>query len=164
MKTDLFQSCGHCWVFQICWHIECSTFTASSFKIWNSSTGIPSPPLALFVVMLPKAHLASHSRMSNSLRPYRRQPTRLPRPWDSPDKNTGVGCYFLLQGMKVKSESEVAQSYPTLWPHGLQPTRLLHPWDFPGNSTGVGRCGLLLLATKSSSFDFLNAFVSPATV
>ena len=45
MKTDLFQSCGHCWVFQICWHIECSTFTASSFRIWNSSTGIPSPPL-----------------------------------------------------------------------------------------------------------------------
>ena len=64
MKTDLFQSCGHCWVFQICWHIECSTFTASSFKIWNSSTGIPSPPLALFVVMLPKAGLISHSRMS----------------------------------------------------------------------------------------------------
>ena len=62
----LFQSCGHCWVFQICWHIECSTFIASSFKIWNSSTGIPSPPLALFVVMLPKAHLTSHSRMSCS--------------------------------------------------------------------------------------------------
>ena len=48
MKTDLFQSCGHCWVFQICWHIECSTFTASSFRLWYSSTGIPSPPLALF--------------------------------------------------------------------------------------------------------------------
>ena len=46
MKTDIFQSCGHCWVFQICWHIECSTFTASSFRIWNSSTGIPSLPLA----------------------------------------------------------------------------------------------------------------------
>ena len=52
MKTDLFQSCGHCWVFQICWHTESSTFTASSFRIWNSSTGIPSPSLALFVVML----------------------------------------------------------------------------------------------------------------
>ena len=64
MKTDHFQSCGHCWVFQICWHIECSTFTASSFKIWKSSTGIPSPPLVLFVLMLPKAHLTSHSRMS----------------------------------------------------------------------------------------------------
>ena len=61
-----YQSCGHCWVFQICWHIEYSTFTASSFRMWNSSTGIPSPPLALFVVMLPKAHLTSHSRMSGS--------------------------------------------------------------------------------------------------
>ena len=49
MKTDLFQSCGYCWVFQICWHIECSTFTASSFRIWNSSGGIPSPPLGLFL-------------------------------------------------------------------------------------------------------------------
>ena len=66
MKTDLFQFCGHCWVFQICWHIECSTFTASSFRIWNSSTAILSPPLALFLVMLPKAHLISHSRMSGS--------------------------------------------------------------------------------------------------
>ena len=66
MKTDLFQSCGHCWVFQMCWHIEWSTFTASSFRIWNSSTGIPSPPLALFVVMLSKARLTSHSRVSGS--------------------------------------------------------------------------------------------------
>ena len=46
--------------------------------------------------------------------PIKRHPTRLPRPWDSPDKNTGVGCHFLLQCMKVKSESEVAQSCPTL--------------------------------------------------
>ena len=61
MKTDLFQSCGHCWVFQICRHIESSTFTASSSMIWNSSTGIPSPPLALLIVMLPKAHLTWHS-------------------------------------------------------------------------------------------------------
>ena len=66
MKTDLFQSCGHCWVFQICWHIECSSFTASSFRIWNRSAGIPSPPQALFVVMLPKDHLTSCSRMSGS--------------------------------------------------------------------------------------------------
>ena len=66
MKTDLFQSCGHCWVFQFCWHIECSTFTASSFMIWNSSFGIPSPPLALFIAMLPKAHLISPSRLSGS--------------------------------------------------------------------------------------------------
>ena len=47
------------------------------------------------------------------MRPHRRQPTRLPRPWDSPGKNTGVGCHFLLQCRKVKSEIEVAQSCPT---------------------------------------------------
>ena len=52
--------------------------------------------------------------MSDSVRPHRRQPTRLPRPWDSPGKNTGVGCHFLLQCMKAKSESEVTQSCPTL--------------------------------------------------
>ena len=50
--------------------------------------------------------------MSDSVRPHRRQPTRLPSPWDSPGKNSGVGCHFLLQCMKVKSESEVAQSCP----------------------------------------------------
>ena len=66
IKTDLFQSCGHCWVFQICWHIECSNIKASSFRIWNISAGIPSPPLALLVVMCPKAHLTSYSSMSGS--------------------------------------------------------------------------------------------------
>ena len=50
------------------------------------------------------------SVVSDSVRPHRLQPTRLPRPWDSPGKNTGVGCHFLLQLMKVKSESEVARS------------------------------------------------------
>ena len=49
-----------------------------------------------------------------TVRPHRRQPTRLPRPWDSPGMNTGVGCHFLLQCMEVKSESEVTQSCPTL--------------------------------------------------
>ena len=52
--------------------------------------------------------------MSDSVRPHRRQPTRLPLPWDSPGKNIGMGCHFLLQSMKVKSESEVAQSCLTL--------------------------------------------------
>ena len=52
--------------------------------------------------------------MSDSVRPHRQQPTRLPCPWDSPGKNAGVGCHFLLQCMKVKSESEVTQSCPTL--------------------------------------------------
>ena len=54
------------------------------------------------------------------VRPHRRQPTRLRRPWDSPGKNTGVGCHFLLQCMKVKSESEVAQSLATPWTAAYQ--------------------------------------------
>ena len=64
--------------------------------------------------------------MPNSVRPHRWQPTRLPHPWDSPGKNTGVGCHFLLQCMKVKSESAVTQSCPTL----------CHPMDcsLPGSS------------------------------
>ena len=52
--------------------------------------------------------------MSDSVRPHRQKPTRLPHPWDSPGKNTGVGCHFLLQCMKVKSQSEVVQSCLTL--------------------------------------------------
>ena len=88
--------------------------------------------------------------MSDSVRPHRRQPIRLRRPWDSPGKNTGVGCHFFLQCMKVKSEREVAQSCPTQEPHGLQPTRLLHPWDFPGKTTGVG-CRCLLQVYKTTT-------------
>ena len=60
------------------------------------------------------------------MRPHRRQPTRLPRPWDSPGKNTGMGCHFLLQCMKVKSEREVAQSCPTL--------NYPMDWSLPGSS------------------------------
>ena len=79
----------------------------------------------LFCVLLETQHLEQYlvhcccgcciaSVVSHSVRPPRRQPTRLRRPWDSPSKNTGVGCHFLLQCMKVKRESEVAQSGPTL--------------------------------------------------
>ena len=92
--------------------------------------------------------------MSDSVWPHRQQPTRLPRPWDSPGKNTGVGCHFLLPCMKVKSESEVAQSCPTQRRHGLQPTRLLCSWDFPGKSTGVG-CHRLLWSWPLVSFKIL---------
>ena len=76
------------------------------------------------------------SVVSNSGRPHRRQPTRLPRPWDSPGKNTGVGCHCLLQRMKVKSESEVAQPCPTL----------IDPMDcsLPGSSVhGIFQAGVL---------------------
>ena len=89
--------------------------------------------------------------MSDSVRPHRRQPTRLPRPWDSLGKNTEVGCHFLLQCMKVKSESEVAQSCPTLSDpmdcsppgssvHGIFQARVLE-WD----AIAFSDTGLLLL-------------------
>ena len=95
MKTDLFQSCFHCWVFQICQHIECSTFTASSFRIWTSSIGIPSPPLALFVVMLSKAHLTSHSRIIGSR--WVIIPLWLSGPWISFLYSSSVySCHFFL--------------------------------------------------------------------
>ena len=82
------------------------------------------------------------SVVSDSVRPHRRQPTRLPHSWDSPGKNTGVGCHLLLQCMKVKSESEVAQSCPTLSDpmdcsppgssvHGIFQARVLENPDFP---------------------------------
>ena len=74
--------------------------------------------------------------MSDSVWPHRRQPTRLPNPWDSPGKNTGVGCHFLLQCVKVKNESEVAQSCPTL----------SDPMDcsFPGSSVhGISQARVL---------------------
>ena len=82
------------------------------------------------------------SVVSDPVQPHRWQPTRLPRPWDFPGNNTGVGCHFLPQCRTVKSESEVAQSCLTL-SDPMEPTRLLHPWDFPGKSTGVG-CHCLL--------------------
>ena len=87
--------------------------------------------------------------MSDSVQPHRRKPTRLPHPWDSPGKNTGVSCHFLLQCMKVKSESEVAQLCPTLSDpkdcslpgssaHGIFQARVLE-WvaiAFSGNTWG----------------------------
>ena len=103
-------------------------------------------------MIFPTAAAKSLQSLSDSVRPHRQQPTRLPCPWDSPGKNTGVGCHFLLQSMKVKSESEVAQSCPTLrGPHGLQPSRLLRPWDLPGKSTGVG-CHCLLQGKLSEQY------------
>ena len=80
--------------------------------------------------------------MSNPVRPHRRPPTRLLCPWDSPGKNTGVGCHFLLQCMKVKSESEVAQLFLTLSDSMVcsLPGSSVHgifqaiPWDFPGRT------------------------------
>ena len=73
-----------------------------------------------------------------TLQSHRLQPTRLLCPWDSPDKNTGVGCHFLLQSN-------------SLGPHRLQPSRLLCPWNFLGKNTGVG-CHSILLCVVYSSF------------
>ena len=82
--------------------------------------------------------------MSDSVRPHGWQPTRLPRPWDSSGKNTGVGCHFLLQCMKVKSESEVAQSCLTLSdPMDCSPAGSSVHGIFQARVTGV-RCHCLL--------------------
>ena len=99
--------------------------------------------------------------MSNSVRPHRRQPTTLPCPWDSPGKNTGVGCHFLLQCMKVKSESEVSQSCPTLSnpmdcslpgssTHGIFQARVLE-WDAIAFSVAYS-CPTLRLEQVAISF------------
>ena len=104
MKTDLFQSCGHCWVLQICWHIECSTFTASSFRIWNSSSGVLSPQLALFIVMLPKVHLTSHSRMSGYRWMWVITPSWLSGLWRSFLYSSVYSCrLFLISSASVRS-------------------------------------------------------------
>ena len=80
---------------------------------WSSACLLTYNPWLVTLSQLLLLLLLSRFSVSNSVRPQRWQPTRLPRPWDSLGKNTGVGCHFLLQGMKVKSESEVAQSCPT---------------------------------------------------
>ena len=112
----------------------------------DPGTKAPSPALGgrFFTTELPGISINQlccccwvTSVVSDSARTHRWEPTRLPHPWESPGKNTGVGRHFLLQCMKVKSESEVAQSYPTQGPHGLQPTRLLRPCDFPDKSTSI---------------------------
>ena len=102
--------------------------------------------------------------MSDSVRPHRREPTRLPRPWDSPGKNTGVGCRFLLQCRKVKSENEVAQSCPTF--------RVPTDCSLPGSSSIPGifqarvlEWGAIAFSVKSCQFYLLNiSQISPFTV
>ena len=100
--------------------------------------------------------------MSNSVRPHRWQPTRVRRPWDSPGKNTGVGCHFLLQCMKVKSESEVVQLCPTLRDpmdcslpgssvHGIFQSRVLEWGAIAFSVKG-------LLKTRSFQFALLRTF------
>ena len=107
MKTDFFQFCGHWWVFQICWHIECSTFIASSFRTWNSSAWIPSPSLALFITMHSKAHLTLLSRMSGSR--WVITPLCFSRSWRSFLYNSFVySCHLFL----ISSASVMSNDFP----------------------------------------------------
>ena len=152
MKTAIFQSCGHCWVFQICWHIECITFTASSFRIWNSSTGIPSPPLSLFIVMLSKAHLTSHSRMSGS-RCYMSAivwyfehssekamaPHSSTLAWKIPWKEEPVRLQS-MGSLRVRQDWATSLSLFTFmhWRRQWQPTPVFLPGEFQGRGSLVG--------------------------
>ena len=109
------------------------------------------------------------------MQPHRQQPTRLPRPWDSPGKNTGMGCHFLLQCMKVKSESEVARSCPTLSNpmdcslpgssiHGIFQARVLE-WGAIAFSESHGSHSYKTLLTLAASvFNLTPNFYSLATV
>ena len=105
-------------------------------RVWRKENAC-----ALLVRLWIDAAAAAKSLQScpTSVQPHRRQPTSLRHPWDSPGKNTGVGCISFSNAWKWKvwkwSCSVVSESSR---PHGLQPTRLLCPWDFLGKSTGVG--------------------------
>ena len=111
--------------------------------------------LYMFYFILLLLLLLLLSLFSGVVRPHRQQPIRLPRPWDSPGKNTGVGCHFLLQCMKVKSESEVAQSCSTL----------SDPMDctLPGSSI----CGIFqarVLEWDAIAFSFILLFIMKSSV
>ena len=119
------QSLSHIWLFATPWTLACQAPLSMEFSRQEYWSGLPFPfpgdlpnpgiepaSLALEGMFLTTA-AAKSLQSCPTLWPQRRQPTRLPRPWDTPGKNTGVGCHFLLQCRKVKSESEVAQSCPT---------------------------------------------------
>ena len=116
--------------------------------------------------MVPYCCCCVASVVSDSVRPHRQQPTRLPRPWDSPGKNTGVGCHFLLQCRKVKSKSEVAQSCPTLRDpmdcslpgssiHGIFQARVLE-WGAIAFSVNYYRQTIILMGP--SALEYFNAY------
>ena len=118
------QSLSHVWLFATPQTVACQaslSFTISwiLLKLMSIESVMPSNylvlchPLLLLPSIFPSIRVFSNES-SYSVRPHRQQPTRLLHPWDSPGKNTGVGCHSLLQCMKGKSESEVAQSCPTL--------------------------------------------------
>ena len=110
-------------------NIPSTTFTHEITRVLEALSGIETMLLLLLLSRFSRVGLCAAPETAAH---------QAPHPWDSPGKNTGVGCHFLLQCMKVKSESEDIQSYPTLSdPMDYQgPTRPLRPWDFPGKSTG----------------------------
>jgi len=120
-------------------------FMSTESEMLSNHLILCHPLLLLPSIFLSCCRCQVISVVSDSVRPHRQQPTRLPRPWDSPGKNTGVGCHFLLQCMKVKSESEVAQSCLT----PSDPMDCSLPVS-PGKSTGVG-CHCLLQRESVSS-------------
>ena len=96
-----------------CWRIECSTFTASSFRIWNSSAIIPSPPLTLFAVMLPKAHVASHSRLSGSR--WMITPSWLSGSWKSFLYGSVYSCHLFLISVNCSSSASLDLPQTSPW-------------------------------------------------
>ena len=108
----------HCWKEGGKRRVAVHVFESPGLSRLISPEHIPQTITSMWIlqqVNIPVAAAAAKSLQSClTLRPHRRQPTRLPRPWDSPGKNTGVGCHFFIQCMKVKSENEVSQSCPTL--------------------------------------------------
>ena len=149
MKTDLFQSCDHSWVFQICWHIECSTFTASSFtaiwlESWNSQPQpqdiqgrqpSPLPPPTMEVE--PITNVLSHSVLSDSLHPHWLQPTRLLCPWVFFRQEYWGGLPCPPPGTPQPRDqtqvSHIAGGFYAVWAtsHWLNQLCLCH-WGFPG--------------------------------
>ena len=112
----------------VAWLYSNKTLTKTNSRLCSPDSIVAYRSKALIFVYKPRVwdHLQMcvccwvASVVSDSVRPHRRQPTRLPCPWDSPGKNAGVGCHFLLQCMEVKSESRSVVS--DSWrPHGLQP-------------------------------------------
>ena len=126
-----------------------------------------SPPGLLISCCCCCCYLASV--VSDSMRLHRRQSTRLPRPWDSPGKNTGVGCHFLFQCMKVRSESEVAQSCPTLSDrmdcslpgssiHGIFQARVLEWGDIAFSEGNIRQTQMEGLSTKYNTLRKLPSY------
>ena len=135
------------WVWSLGWEdpLEKGKATHSNILAWRIPFGRKESNMTERL-SLSAAAAAVTSVVSDSVWPHRRQPPRLPCPWDSPGKNTGAGCHFLLQCMKVKSESEIAQSYPTL----------SNPMDcsFPGSSVH-GIFQARVLEWGATAFHFL---------